>query len=215
MCYQDYCIYSCLSHLEYQPRFKFWDKFVSRFIWAGGRPRVRFKTLQLDKVHGGLALPYLNEYYLAAQLRYIVYWCSPEYEARWKHIELNLDQSQPQARLCGKEYTDQKGGNYIVEESLGIWREVVKKYGLTEDCKLLIWPSQTHTFGPSGTDHTFVWWSSRGITAMCTLMERKNLKSFQDLKEEFDLENRDLFRYLQLRHFYDTEIKGSISGEGN
>ena len=71
MCYQDYCIYSCLSHLEYQPRFKFWDKFVSRFIWAGGRPRVRFKTLQLDKEHGGLALPNLNEYYLAAQLRYI------------------------------------------------------------------------------------------------------------------------------------------------
>lgn len=32
----------------------------------------------------------------------------PEYQARWKHTDLNLGQSQPQARLGEKEYTDQK-----------------------------------------------------------------------------------------------------------
>lgn len=197
------------------PQFTAWDKQISRFIWAGARPRVKFKTLQIDKEHGGLALPNLKEYYYAAQLRYIVYWCSPEYQARWKHIELNLGQSQPQARLGGKEYTDLKGENYIIEESLKIWKEVVKKYKLAGDSKLLIWPSRTPRFRPGEMDKTFERWSEKGITAVCTLIEGHNFKSFQDLKGEFDLKNGDLFRYLQLRHFYDTEIRDGISAEGN
>lgn len=198
-----------------ESQFKAWDKLISRFIWAGGRPRVKFKTLQLEKEFGGLALPNLKEYYFAAQLRYIVYWCSPNYEARWKHIELNLGQSHPQAMLGGKEYTHHKGDNFIVEETLSIWRHVVGKYKLAGDSKLLIWPSQTLKFRPSGIDNAFVKWNERGITAMCTLIDHNNFKSFQSLKEEFSLENRDMFRYLQLRHFYDTEIKREISREGN
>ena len=49
-------------------QFTAWDKLTSRFIWAGARPRIRFKTLQLG-------LPDLREYYYAVHIRYIVYWC--------------------------------------------------------------------------------------------------------------------------------------------
>lgn len=31
-------------------QFSMWDKQLSRFIWAGARPRVRFKTLQIDNM---------------------------------------------------------------------------------------------------------------------------------------------------------------------
>ena len=89
------------------------DKLISRFIWAGGRPRIRFKTLQLDKEIGGLALQDLREYQYAAQIRFIVYWCSQEYQARWKDIELNIYQAPPQTRLGGPEYSDPKGENLI------------------------------------------------------------------------------------------------------
>lgn len=80
------------------------DKFISRFIWGGARPRIRLKTLQLDKENGGLALPNFREYYYAAQLRYIVYWCSLSYQARWKDIEMGLGLAPPQSRLSGKEH---------------------------------------------------------------------------------------------------------------
>ena len=76
-------------------QFSMWDKQLSRFIWAGARPRVRFKTLQIDRDNGGLAIPNLWEYYYAAQMRYFIYWCSPEYQARWKYIELNMVNYQP------------------------------------------------------------------------------------------------------------------------
>ena len=45
--------------------------------------------------------------------------------------------------------------------------------------------------------------------------EGKTFKTFEKLKREFGLDNGDLFRYLQLRHFYETEIKRRVSTEEN
>lgn len=48
---------------------------------------------------------------------------------------------------------------------------------------------------------------------MCTLIKGRTFKIFGTLKREFDLENKDLFRYLQLRHFYDKDLNGlSVGG---
>ena len=192
-----------------ESQFSAWHKLISRFIWAGARPRVRFKTLQLDKENGGLALPNLKEYYYAAQLRYIVYWCSPNYIARWKTIEMHLCRAPPQSMLSGQAY---KGGNSIINKTLDIWQEVVKKYKLAGDSKLLVWPAQSPNFKPGVMDKTYERW---GMTAVCTLIDGRHFKSFEQLKREFNLANSDLFRFLQLRHFYDNEIKKGLSVGGS
>ena len=129
----------------------------------------------------------------------------------WKDIEMGLGRAPPQAFLSGKEY---KYENSIVNGTLELWHEVVKKYKMKGDSKLLIWPSKSPKFRPGVLDKTYERWSDRGITAICSLVEGQNFKSFE-LKREFNLENDGLFRYLQLRHFYDTEIKKDISAEGN
>ena len=49
-------------------------------------------------------LTHLRQCYYAAQMTYEVYWCSPEYQDKWKHIELNTDQSHPQTRLNENDY---------------------------------------------------------------------------------------------------------------
>jgi len=50
-----------------QTQFTNWDRIISRFIWGGKKPRVRYKTLQLPKDKGGMGLPNLKEYFYAAQ----------------------------------------------------------------------------------------------------------------------------------------------------
>lgn len=72
-------------------------------------------------------MPNLWEYYYSTQIRYIVYWCSPDYQASWKHIELGTEIFQPQAKLGEKQNFFQKEENTIAQETLKIWNEIVKK----------------------------------------------------------------------------------------
>ena len=115
-------------------------------------------------------------------MRYFIYWCSPEYQARWNHIELNMVDYQLQTRLGGKEHTDHKGENLILDDLFKNWHEIVEKYKLEGESELLIWPSQTSQFGE--TDITFARWREKGITVMCTLLEGKPFKTFEKLKRD-------------------------------
>ena len=38
-----------------QKQFNEWDGMISRFVWNGRKPRIKFKTLQLTKEKGGRA----------------------------------------------------------------------------------------------------------------------------------------------------------------
>lgn len=73
-----------------EEQFKEWDKWIMRFIWQGKKSRILYRTLQLPKERGGLSLPSLKDYYIAAQLRPIVCWCNPDYKARWKQIDFSF-----------------------------------------------------------------------------------------------------------------------------
>ena len=70
-------------------QFNKWDKWISRFILAGRRPRIQFKTLQLSKEKGGRSLPCLAHYYKAAQLRLLACCCNSNYTAKWKDLEIS------------------------------------------------------------------------------------------------------------------------------
>uniref|UniRef100_A0A3Q3B6N5 Reverse transcriptase domain-containing protein n=1 Tax=Kryptolebias marmoratus TaxID=37003 RepID=A0A3Q3B6N5_KRYMA len=194
--------------------FHAWDRLISRFIWSGTRPRIKFKTLQINRDQGGLALPNLREYYYAAQMRFMVCWCSPEMEPGWKQIELRHGGVQPQTRLGGKIVLDQSG-NRIVEDTLLIWKEIVDKYKLADVIGLQMWPTCNPNFRPGELDSSFLDWKDRGLVALCQFVEGNTFKTFEQLKRDYKLENRDLFKYFQVRHFYNTKMKKGVPPEGN
>uniref|UniRef100_A0A8C9X7I8 Reverse transcriptase domain-containing protein n=1 Tax=Sander lucioperca TaxID=283035 RepID=A0A8C9X7I8_SANLU len=140
--------------------------------------------------------------------------CSPEIEARWRLIEISQGQSQPQTRLGGKVITN-KDANRIVEDMLLIWKEVVNKYKLANDIKLLIWPSCNPSFRLGKIDSAFSSWKDQGLMALCQFVDGNTFKTFEQLKSQYKLENRDLLKYFQVRHFYNSEIRKGISPEGN
>lgn len=91
------------------------------------RQRVKFATLQTNKSQGGLSPLSLAECQTilpccSNEMYCLCFLCSPEYQAKWKHIELDLGGLQPQATPEGKDYEDQNADNTILEESL--------KYGI-------------------------------------------------------------------------------------
>ena len=192
-----------------QEKFKIWDKMISRFIWNGKRPRIKYSTLQLGKEKGGMGLPKLKDYYRAAQLRPIIMWCDKDYNAKWKDIEKVVADTPTQALVGNLKLMKslQEWIDPITLHTLSIWFDFVRQHKLERDIKLLGWFSYDDGFKPGVNDYNFRDWSRKGFTAMCKLMKNGHIMSFQELKTDYGLENRDHFRFLQLRDYFIKEIQ--------
>ena len=51
-------------------------------------------------------------------------------------------------------------------------------------------------------DSRFNCWLKKGITANCTIMVKNILQHFQTLRDKYNLEKYDFFRYLQLLQYF-------------
>ena len=195
-------------------QFREWNKHISRFIWDKKRPRVRFSTLQLPRERGGMSLPSLRDYYISAQLRPLVYWCNPSYTAKWKDIERSLMDKPIQSLLgCtnGKKEIFQTSSQWV-NLSLKIWLEVINRFQLQKEAKLLSWPAYDPEYKPASLDNRYKQWVQLGITSICTLIKNGDVDSFENLSKTYDLTKQDFYRYLQLRDFFTKKIKGSNTG---
>lgn len=192
-----------------QSQFMEWDKWISRFIWGGKRPRIRLATLQLPKGRGGLAVQSFQDYYYAAQIRTVACWCNMEYVAKWKDIETNGENYQIQKLLGDKELfrTQENVLDPIIKLTLNTWNTVIKRYKIGKQTKILRWITNDNKFQPGKEDAGFKRSARGGITAICRMVEKGEMQSFQYLRDKFDLERGDHFRYLQVREYYIKEIQ--------
>ena len=79
--FQTIPLYICVN------TFKIWETMIGTFIWDDKKPRVKMKNLTMAKEKGGLALPNLKHYYMAAQMKHICIWLNDNSEAKWRSIE--------------------------------------------------------------------------------------------------------------------------------
>ena len=124
-----------------QTQFETWNRTISRFIWAGKKPRIRFETLQLPKDRGGMGLPRLKEYYFAALLRYLLCWCKPG----------------PIQNVIGDKETYNKIKNKI--DSIINYSIIIITLELW-----YIWVASDSNFKPARYDKGFTQWEIKGIT---------------------------------------------------
>ena len=200
-----------------QTQFTSWDKMISRFIWNGKRPRVRFKTLQLQRERGGLSLPNLKEYFHAAQLKYVACWCRPDYTAKWKEMEKTVG-SCPIQNIIGDKETFRnvtKQMDSITRFTMDLWFRILRYNRAEKDAYLLKWVAFDSKFKPTGQGGGFGRWVYKGITAWCTLVEKGEMVNFQELKNKYDLDWREFYRYLQMRDYYEKQIRREPTLETN
>lgn len=198
-------------------QFRTWDRSISRFIWNGQRPRIKFTTLQLGKRAGGMALPNLKEYFRASQIKHIVNWCDKTYIAKWKSLEQFVNEREISS-LIGD--ADEAKGFYdqmstITQFTLKMWYDVIHQHKLEPDLRVLRWPAYDKDFTPNTQDQRFKQWISSGVTALCTVIRGGRFMSFQEMKDKFLLSNQDHFRYLQLRDYFNKEVKSTIELDKN
>lgn len=191
-----------------------WDKAISRFIWQGQKPCIRYKTMQLSKEKGGWGFPCLKNYFISAQVRTLVYWCDPEYDAKWKDIECNMLSDVPlQAILADMKRLESIDnlGNRWVELVVTVWKELLKTYNLKNDIKILSWPANDQNFIPNSTDSRYKTWINKGIKVFFQIVNDNQFDSFDTLQHKFNLGKEDFYRYLQIRNYYNQDIKQNVS----
>lgn len=190
--------------------FREWDKWISRFIWQGRRPRIKYTTLQLAKGNGGLGLPCLRNYYNAAQVAPLLYWCNDTYKAKWKEIESKLSSQFPiQAVIADKGLMHQlkELGNPWLNHTLRVWQRVISNCGILKMLRVFRWFAHDSDFTPNRHDSSLKTWTMYGLTTFASLTQKNTVRSFDTLREQHGLARIDFHRYLQLRSYIDHECK--------
>lgn len=150
--------------------------------------RVQFKTLQLKKEKGGRALPCLQDYYYyyAAQLKPLVYWCAPNYESKWKSLEITQIKIPIQSIIGNKIQAEgyYNSLNPWTVFTLRLWFKVLKKSHNEKRARVLNWVAYDPEFKPARLDRGFKQWVGRGITSFCSLISNGTFQSY-DLISNF------------------------------
>lgn len=192
--------------------FKKLEGAISRFIWRGKVPRIKIKTLYNTPHYGGLKLPNFEFFYWAAQLRAIWFWQTemPNPPA-WRQIEQFHAADVPLAGIPFiKSYHALKDGtsNPFIIHTSKLWSTIQLR---TRSVKLLHSNTPFHTnpaLPPVLRDGLTKRWHSMGIKTFGDLYDDNILKSFEQLKDSFNIPAMHFFKYLQVRHFICSQQGG-------
>ena len=182
-------------------------KIISKFVWNIRKARIRYRTLLCPKEKGGLNLPNLKNYYLAAQLRAIIMWITKDADALWVGMEQNSCKNIPIESLPFLSEVILKRlkvGNVWIRGKMKVWSMVCKKLKLSNSICRATRISTNSDFLPSMMDAGYNSWTHQGFKYIAQMFRGQTLKSFQQLEQEFNLPAHDFYKFLQLRHYLKT-----------
>lgn len=199
------------SMLPLPPPPHYWSKLqtaISKFLWRGKRPRIKFTTMQRGRQDGGLSLPNFKFYKWAFTLRPLLTWCQPDAQVSWRALEerklapysfANFLHSNISISQCRLRFGP------IISYLLSVWRKAEKLAGCSaawgphtpifHNDKLLIGDQPIH----------FPSWERNNICTLGDIYGEGGLHTFQDICTKFGTPRASFFFYLQLR----SSLKGS------
>lgn len=172
-------LFQCIPIFIPKSFFKKHEGVISAFIWNNRTQRICNVFLQRPKGLGGMALPNLNYYYWATNLRILHYWLradSSHNAPAWLRLEAA---SCSPCSLAALVYTS----------NASICREY---------CKNILVKT---TVKPSLSDGAFTLWSNHGIKSFNDLYIEGIFSSFPQIMAKYEIPKSHFFRYLQIRSF--------------
>ena len=161
-------------------------------------------TLMKPEPMGGLGLPNLQHYFWSAQLRNIISWLLGRQDSQWVEMEAKFVEPLPLNSLIFiKQFSKIRNINncFTIVHTLRTWKDCSKKLGITN------WTSINSPIycNPDLDKHLVAVniqnWSQLGINQFKDLFQTNmQLKSFMELKTEYNIPNTDFFKYLQMRN---------------
>lgn len=193
------------SMIPLPPQKGYWEKLhslISKFIWNGKRPRLKLKTLQRDRLQGGLGVPNFRMYFWSFVLRPLSVWFNSDASVSWKVIEENLSQPYRLQDLVYSSIPPKKAKlqlGPIISYLLRTCHTVMNHANVD-----LKWHKHSPVFNNFSLligkkPLSFPLWWNKGIHVFKDLFDDDGLRAFSDLRAEYDLPGSSFFFYLQLR----------------
>lgn len=177
---------------------------VNRFIWQDKRPRFSRQVLYRSQSTGGLGLPNLWLYFLAAHFSQIIQWNIPNSKVPWVKFESNS--------ICSYclPYTLWSPSNCklfplnsIVTQSLILWNHYKSKFSLISSApqgsSFLGEPSFTPDFDDPDS---FSWWQTNSLFTIADLQIGGAFATFDLLHSQKQIPHQEHYHYVQIRYFY-------------
>lgn len=159
--------------------------------------------LQLPSSLGGLDFPDIKKYQLSSFLSYVVDWVCRDPSSIW----LDIEASQAKCPLINllflnkmklvKEYCR----NPITINTVRAWRAVRQIEGNAAKISPFTPITGSPDFQPGIMDSGFKLWISKGIFHLGDLFDEGTMMSFSQIVQKFNIPNKDLFRFFQIRDY--------------
>uniref|UniRef100_A0A3P9MG76 Reverse transcriptase zinc-binding domain-containing protein n=1 Tax=Oryzias latipes TaxID=8090 RepID=A0A3P9MG76_ORYLA len=191
--------------------FKQFDKLCNLFIWNNKKPRLHLRKLQNSVERGGLGMPNLLYYHYAFSLRHLAHWfLPPERAPPWFPLENAANSPLTPLSCLSTNLAPHSKSHPILSHLKCIWEKAAKIFKFDPHLHLAagIWHNPKLCIDKT----TFFWksWFQKGILTLSDLYDTNTIKSFEKLKQEFNLPRQDFWRYLQIRHLLVTTF-GSVT----
>lgn len=186
---------------------------IREFIWNKKHPRIRLSLLYLPFDSGGLKCPNFHWYYLAIQLRTIMFYFSSQNTPSWVGMEanslkmpLNLYLYSAQPKQLKKETN-----NPIVQNMIEVWFTIKEMMNIKNNLSQFspIWGNAL--FVPGNLDVGFQGWAEKGVKKVGDLFCDGVMVSFEDLVSKFQIPQKHFFKYLQIRSFISSMQNQSLN----
>uniref|UniRef100_A0A3B5R0Z3 Reverse transcriptase domain-containing protein n=1 Tax=Xiphophorus maculatus TaxID=8083 RepID=A0A3B5R0Z3_XIPMA len=186
------------------------DKLFNQFIWSNRKARLRLKLLYLPYERGGLQVPNLRWYYMAAQLTSATHYFCPTTPPAWVDIE---QQSVPDFPLNTFLYSSdlktlkKTTKKPFLKNTIINWYAAHKHVGEHPELSQFapIWGNER--FIPGKNDGGFKLWKTKGIQKIKDLYVDGKLLTFDQLCKKYLIPPKHSFKYLQLKNFMSSKLK--------
>lgn len=148
---------------------------------------------------GGLAVPNIRLYQLAAQHRYIAHWSNNDLESVWLDLEsvnVGNDLSSLLFALNSKKTKNAGGNNILITTSLQAWQAIRKVEGRSKILSSLAPIYGNIDFAPAHSDTGFKMWEERGLLMLGHMFDKEVMLTFEQIQQKYGLPSNHFFRYL-------------------
>ena len=191
------------------------QRLINKFIWADKRPRYSYALQFKSQPSGGLGLPNLWKYFLAARLSQITQWFSPNRNVPWISFESSsIYPLYLQGILWSKYvlYKDLIKRNIIVAHAFKLWQNIQDIFSLAST----ISPFTSYLGDPRlplayKNRHSFTTWTDHGLISLGSLQSKWSFRSFESLQKDFNLPSSEIERFHLIKSFFQTHFSLSTS----